>query len=170
MWKIIMYLAKKWPEIVVNRPKTKVVSFLSPQTLILNKISTLLQSKEIGLIPIWSIPFIDTYLIFFLYNRALEIIQDEEYLDESDFDEIKRQKRKINPLTPALINNITSSVKNGNSLSNPKLNLNNQSTVIKDYIESAHHVSIWNETDGKRRLFGKRPRSKRQTEAVTNGK
>ena len=34
MWKILMYLAKKWPEIVVNRPKTKVVSFLSRQSLL----------------------------------------------------------------------------------------------------------------------------------------
>ena len=43
------------------------------------------------------------------YNRALEIIQDEEYLDESDFDEIKRQKRQINPWTPvALIDNVVS--------------------------------------------------------------
>ena len=114
------------------------------------------------------ISFIDTYQTFF-YNRALEIIQDEEYLDESDFDEIKRQKRKINQLTPALMNNVTSSVKNGKSLSKPKLNYYNQSTVIKDYIESAHHVSIWNEPHRKRRLFRKRHRSKRQTEAVTNG-
>ena len=105
----------------------------------------------------------------FFYNRALEIIQDEEYLDKSDFDKIKRQKRKFNPLTPALINNITSSVKNGNSLSKPKLNFYNQSTVIKYYIESVHHVSIWNEPDGERRIFGKRNRSKRQTETVTNG-
>ena len=42
-----------------------------------------------------------------LFDRALEIIQDETYLDEADFDEIKRQKRqspdqnedKINPET-----------------------------------------------------------------------
>ena len=114
--------------------------------------------------------FICRYLSnIFFYNRALEIIQDEEYLDKSDFDKIKRQKRKFNPLTPALINNITSSVKNGNSLSKPKLNIYNQSTVIKYYIESVHHVSIWNEPDGERRIFGKRNRSKRQTETVTNG-
>ena len=106
---------------------------------------------------------------FIIYNRALEIIQDEQYLDESDFDEIKRQKRKINPSTPALINNVTFSVKNGNSLSKPKLNSYNHSTVIKDYIESAHHVSIWYEPHKKRRLLRKRHRSKRQTEAVTNG-
>ena len=31
-----------------------------------------------------------------LYTRALEIVQDEEYLDESDFDEIRlRYKRNI---------------------------------------------------------------------------
>ena len=72
-------------------------------------------------------------------------------------------------MIPALINNITSSVKNGNSLSNPKLNFYNQSTVIKYHVESAHHVSIWNEPDRKRRPFGKRNRSKRQTETVTNG-
>ena len=31
-----------------------------------------------------------------LYSRALEIVQDEEYLDESDFDEIRlRYKRNI---------------------------------------------------------------------------
>ena len=31
-----------------------------------------------------------------LYNRAVEIIQDEEYLDESDFDEIRlRYKRNV---------------------------------------------------------------------------
>ena len=113
--------------------------------------------------------FIYRHLSNIFYNRALEIIQDEEYLDKSDFDEIKRQKRKINPLTTALINNITSSVKNGNSLSKPKLNFYNQSTVIKYYIESTHHVSIWKEPDKKRRLFGKRNRSKRQTETVTNG-
>ena len=29
-----------------------------------------------------------------LFDRALEIIQDETYLDEADFDEIKRQKRQ----------------------------------------------------------------------------
>ena len=29
-----------------------------------------------------------------LLHRALEIIQDEEYLDDIDFDEIKRQKRQ----------------------------------------------------------------------------
>jgi hypothetical protein len=29
-----------------------------------------------------------------LFYRALEIIQDEEYLDDVDFDEIKRQKRQ----------------------------------------------------------------------------
>ena len=40
MWKIIMYFAKKWPEIVLNRPKTKFVSFLSPQTLSLSSIIT----------------------------------------------------------------------------------------------------------------------------------
>ena len=114
--------------------------------------------------------FIHRYLSNdFFYNRALEIIQDEEYLDESDFDEIKRQKRKINPLTPALINNVKSSVKNGNSLSKPKLNFYNQSTVIKDFIESAHHGPIWNEPDRKRRPFGIWNRSKRQTETVTKG-
>ena len=73
-------------------------------------------------------------------------------------------------MTPALINNITSSVKNGNSLSKPKLNFYNQSTVIKYLIESTHHVSIWNEPDRKRRPLGKRLRSKRQSEAVKNGK
>ena len=31
-----------------------------------------------------------------LYSRALEIVQDEEYLDESDFDEIRlRYKRNV---------------------------------------------------------------------------
>ena len=109
-------------------------------------------------------------ILFYFYNRALEIIQDEEYLDESDFDEIKIQKRQINPWTPTLINNGTSLIKDGHSLQKPKLTFYNHSTVTKNYIESAHHVSIWNETDGKRRLFGKRLRSKRQTEAVTNGK
>ena len=29
-----------------------------------------------------------------LYSRALEIIQDEEYIDDVDFDEIKRQRLK----------------------------------------------------------------------------
>ena len=29
-----------------------------------------------------------------LFYRALEIIQDEEYLDDVDFDEIKRRKRQ----------------------------------------------------------------------------
>ena len=104
------------------------------------------------------------------YNRALEIIQDEEYLDESDFDEIKRQKRQINPWTPALINNVTSLIKNGHSLPNPKLPFYDHSPVTKNHIESAQHVSIWNETGRKRRPFGKRLRSKRQTKAVTNGK
>ena len=122
------------------------------------------------LINVLNISFIDAYCLSnIFYSRALEIIQDEEYLNKSDFDEIKRQKRKINPLNPAFMNNITSSVKNGNSLSKPKLNFYDKSTVIKYYIESVHHVSIWNEPDRKRRMFGKRNRSKRQTETVTNG-
>ena len=29
-----------------------------------------------------------------LFDRALQIIQDEEYLDDVDFDEIKRRKRQ----------------------------------------------------------------------------
>ena len=120
------------------------------------------------LINVWNISFIDAYQTFF-YNRALEIIQDEEYLDESDFDEIKIQKRQINPWTPALINDVTSLIKDGYSLQKPKLTFYNPSTVTKNYVESAHQVSIWNETDRKRRLFGKRNRSKRQTETVTNG-
>ena len=34
------------------------------------------------------------FLVFSLrYGRALEIIQDEEYLEASDFDEIRRHKR-----------------------------------------------------------------------------
>ena len=38
-----------------------------------------------------------------LYSRALEIIQDEEYIDDVDFDEIKRQriKRQISILETA---------------------------------------------------------------------
>ena len=38
-----------------------------------------------------------------VYSRALEIIQDEEYLDDVDFDEIKRQriKRQISILDTA---------------------------------------------------------------------
>ena len=38
-----------------------------------------------------------------VYSRALEIIQDEEYLDDVDFDEIKRQriKRQISILDAA---------------------------------------------------------------------
>ena len=38
-----------------------------------------------------------------LYSRALEIIQDEEYIDDVDFDEIKRQrlKRQISILDTA---------------------------------------------------------------------
>ena len=101
--------------------------------------------------------------------RALEIIQDEQYLDESDFDEIKRQKRQINPWSPALINSVTSLIKNGNSLSKPKLTFYDQSTATKKYIESANHAPIWNETNRKSRLFRKRLR-KRQTETVINGK
>ena len=99
-----------------------------------------------NLIFIGNIPFIDTYptLWLFFYNRALEIIQDEEYLEESDFNEIKRQKRQINPWTPALVNNVTSLIKDRNSLSKPKLTGYDHST--------------------KRRL-----RRKRQAEAVTNG-
>ena len=76
----------------------------------------------------------------------------------------------MNLWTPALINNVTSLINDDHSLAKPKLTFYDHSTVTKNYIESAHHVSIWNETDGKRRLFGKRLRSKRQTEAVTNGK
>ena len=34
MWKIVMYLAKKWPEMVGNWPNAKVVSFLSRQSLL----------------------------------------------------------------------------------------------------------------------------------------
>ena len=38
-----------------------------------------------------------------IYSRALEIIQDEEYLEDVDFDEIKRQrlKRQISILDTA---------------------------------------------------------------------
>ena len=90
---------------------------------------------------------------------------NEQYLDESDFDEIKRQKRHINP---ALINNITSLI-NDHSSSKSNLTRYDHSTAIKMFIESANLVPISNQTDEsldrKRRL-----RSKRQTEAVTNGK
>ena len=40
-------------------------------------------------------------IIFFFslrYGRALEIIQDEEYLEASDFDEIRRHKRNDDKL------------------------------------------------------------------------
>ena len=39
-------------------------------------------------------------IIFFSlrYGRALEIIQDEEYLEASDFDEIRRHKRSDDKL------------------------------------------------------------------------
>ena len=80
----------------------------------------------------------------FFYNRALEIIQNEEYLYESDFDETKRQKRQINPWTPTLINNVTSLYNDDHSLPKPKLTFYDHSTVTKNYIESAQHVSIWN--------------------------
>ena len=35
---------------------------------------------------------------FYRYGRALEIIQDEEYLEASDFDEIRRHKRSAEKL------------------------------------------------------------------------
>ena len=39
----------------------------------------------------------------FMYSRALDIIQDEEYLDQSDFDEI-RLKRRLRRQTDMVIN------------------------------------------------------------------
>ena len=71
------------------------------------------------------------------------------YLDESDFDEIKRQKRQINPWTPtALIDNVVSLIKNGISLSKPKIDFYNHSTVINTFIKALNHVPIWNESLG----------------------
>ena len=93
------------------------------------------------------IPIQNTYSIYDFHNRALEIIQDEVYLDESDFDEIKRQKRQINPWTPALIDNGVSSIKDENSLSEPQMTFYDHSTVMKTIIEAANHAPIWNETD-----------------------
>ena len=75
------------------------------------------------------------------YFRALEIIQDEQYLEESDFDEIKRQKRQINPWTPALIGNNASLIKDVNSSSKLKINLlYDHSTFIKSFIEATDNV------------------------------
>ena len=68
-------------------------------------------------------------------------------LDESDFDEIKRQKRQINPWTPALIDNGLSLIKDENSLSKPQMTFYHHSTVMKTIIEAANHAPIWNETD-----------------------
>ena len=93
------------------------------------------------------IPIQNTYSIYDFHNRALEIIQDEVYLDESDFDEIKRQKRQINPWTPALIDNGVSLIKDENSLSEPQMTFYDHSTVMKTIIEAANHAPIWNETD-----------------------
>jgi glutamate mutase epsilon subunit len=42
-----------------------------------------------------------------LFYRALEIIQDETYLDEADFDEIKRQKRQSPDQNEGKINSET---------------------------------------------------------------
>ena len=63
------------------------------------------------------------------YSRALEIIQEEDYLDEEEFDEI-RYKRHLKVKNP--------------------------------YNFERKH--------GKLLASGKRPRTKRQTEVVTNGK
>ena len=58
------------------------------------------------------------------------------YLDESDLDEIKRQKRQISPWTPALIGNNASLIKDGHSSSKHIINFYDHSTVIKSFIEA----------------------------------
>ena len=63
------------------------------------------------------------------YSRALEIIQEEDYLDEEEFDEIRYKRH---------------------------LKVKNPYKFEKKY--------------GKLLASGKRPRTKRQTEVVTNGK
>ena len=63
------------------------------------------------------------------YSRALEIIQEEDYLDEEEFDEIRYKRH---------------------------LKVKNPYNFERKY--------------GKLLASGKRPRTKRQTEVVTNGK
>ena len=67
------------------------------------------------------------------------------YLDESDFDEIKRQKRQINRWTTALTSKNASLIKDGHSSSKPKMTFYNHSKFIESFIEAADVISAFKE-------------------------